>query len=142
MTKKRKVLIISIIVAICAAITILVLWLFVFKSIKGEWYVDDPYAFFNKQDYTNMSEEEIESYKKFYETTAVEKYVFHDDSFDICRLNGTTISYYYKIEDEKLYYSKENSNFKADSFYTIVKHTNKELILKQSHSEDIVLIRK
>lgn len=144
MTKKKKAVIFSIIIAICAAIIFIILWLFVFKSIKGEWYVDDPYAFFNEQvEQGKMTEEEQQRYKTIYEDQAPKKYVFNSNSFDTYSISGKNLgSLYYKIEDGKLYYSKDENSFPSNSYYTIAKQTSDELILQQRSSKDIVLKRK
>lgn len=140
MTKKKKVLIISIIVAICAAITILVLWLFVFKSIKGEWYAGDP------NDYIGEGSNSTTGWgaglpEKYLEPC---KYVFEDEIWTVYNKYGDTLyKYYYKKDGDKLYFSTDITKLDKE-YYIITKLSSSELRFKGTRvsDEEIILKRK
>lgn len=140
MTKKKKLIIISVIIIVALSVAAVILFFILKKpSIEGEWYNE------NYVDYGEMKDIHKSTldmmyilYKEPY------KFTFNDTEMEIIYRYSSKSgkeTYYYKIEGDKLYYSKDYSNIDS-KYYIITKRTKNELCLKGTKIDDDEIVLK
>lgn len=140
MTKKKKLIIISVIIIVALSVAAVILFFILKKpSIEGEWYNEN---FFDYGEMKNIDESTLDIMyalsKKPY------KFTFNDTEMEIVYRYSTKSgkeTYYYKIDGDKLFYSKDHSSIN-NKYYIITKRTKDELRLKGTKIEDDEIVLK
>ncbi len=141
MTKKKKLILLIVISVLVISIAAIVLF-FVFRkpSIEGEWY-NTKYI-----DLSNPNKPEESTDKMLFAMLKEPyKFTFEGTEMQIVYRYANIAekeTYYYRIDDNKLYYSKDHSSLN-DKYYIITKRTKDEICLKGTKiDDDEIVLRK